>query len=126
MLHITGCDCKRFGDDGLSDMLIESAVIAAGSLPGILEGKHGTIEVSEPIKTVFEALSRLRLEVFQNWLKIKQPEFEEKNIVAKIAKVRESFQSSEVKDLISSSFYAEKHHLYKEFGKEEPGAMESF
>ena len=41
---------KRFGDAGLSDIIIESAVIAVGSLPGILEGKHGTIEVSEPIK----------------------------------------------------------------------------
>ena len=64
--------------------------------------------------------------MFQNWLKIKQPEFEEKNIVTKIAKMRESFQSSEVKDLISSSSFAEPHHLYKEFGKEEPDAMESF
>ena len=64
--------------------------------------------------------------MFQNWLKIKQPEFEEKNIVAKIAQVEESFQSSEVKDLLSSSSSAELHHLYKEFGKEEPGAMESF
>ena len=41
---------KRFGDAGLSDILIESTEISAGSLPGILEGKHGTTEVSEPIK----------------------------------------------------------------------------
>ena len=41
---------KRFGDAGLSNILIESVVIAAGSLPGIVEGKRGTTEVSEPIK----------------------------------------------------------------------------
>ena len=63
--------------------------------------------------------------MFQSWLNIKQPEFEEKNIVAKIAKVRESFQSSEVKDLISLISFAKPHHLYKEFGKKEPGATES-
>ena len=51
--------------------------------------------------------------MFQNWIKIEQPEFEEKNIVAKIARVRESFQSSEVKDLISSSSFAEPHHCIR-------------
>ena len=45
---------KRFGDAELSNIVIESAVIAAGSLPGILEGKHGTIELSEPIKLSFK------------------------------------------------------------------------
>ena len=116
---------KRFGDAGLSDILIESEVIAAGSLSGVLEGKHYNRGVRAH-KIVFEALLRLRWEVFQNWLKMKQPEFEEKNIVSKIAKVRESFLSSELKDLISSSSFAELHDLYKEFGKEEPGAMGSF
>ena len=76
-------------------------------------------------KTVFEAPLRLRWEVSQNWFNIKQPESEENNIVAKVAKVRESFQSSEVKDLISSSSFAEQDHLYNEFSKEEHGAMES-
>ena len=41
---------KGFGDAGLSDILIESAEIAAGTLPSILEGKHDTTEVSEHIK----------------------------------------------------------------------------
>ena len=31
---------KRFGDAGLSDILIEFVVIAAGSRSGILEGKQ--------------------------------------------------------------------------------------
>ena len=31
---------KRFGDAGLLDILIESEVIAEGSLSGVLEGKH--------------------------------------------------------------------------------------
>jgi hypothetical protein len=29
---------KRFGDAGLSDLLIESKVVASGSVPAVLEG----------------------------------------------------------------------------------------
>ena len=77
-------------------------------------------------KIDFEALLRLCWEVFQNWLKMKQPEFEEKDVVARIAKGRESFQSSEVKDLISSSSFAELHDFYKEFGKKNLVQWEAF
>ena len=31
---------KRFGDAGLSDILIESGVVAKGSVAGVLEGRH--------------------------------------------------------------------------------------
>lgn len=31
---------KRFGDAGLSDVLIESGVVATGSVAGVLEGRH--------------------------------------------------------------------------------------
>jgi hypothetical protein len=31
---------KRFGESGLSDLLIESRLIGSGSLNGVLEGKH--------------------------------------------------------------------------------------
>ena len=63
---------KRFDDSGLSDILIESEDIAPGSLPGVLDGKHYNRSVRAH-KIVFEALLRLRWEVFQNWLKTKTP-----------------------------------------------------
>ena len=31
---------KRFGDAGLSDILLESGVVGAGSIAGVLEGRH--------------------------------------------------------------------------------------
>lgn len=31
---------KRFGDAGLSDILIESGIVASGSVSGVLEGRH--------------------------------------------------------------------------------------
>lgn len=31
---------KRFGDAGLGDILMESGVVGAGSVPGVLEGRH--------------------------------------------------------------------------------------
>ena len=67
---------KRFGHTGLSD-LIESEVIAAGSPPDFSEGKYYN-KCVRAHKIVFEALLRLRWEVFQNWHTMKQPEFEEK------------------------------------------------
>ena len=65
--------------------------------------------------------------MFQNWLKTNHPEYEEKNIVAIIAKVRkESLQQSEVRNFLSSSSLTELHSLYKEFVRQRASAMESF
>ena len=50
---------KTFGDAGLSDILIESEVIAPRSLPGVLDGKRYNRSVRAH-KIVFEALLRLR------------------------------------------------------------------
>ena len=104
---------KRFGDAGLPDILIESEVIAPRSLPGVLDGKHYNKSVRAH-KIVFEVLLRLHWELFQDWLKTNHPEYEEKNTVAIIAKVRkESLQQSEVRNFLSSSSLTELHSLYK-------------
>ena len=39
-MSFLGCIGKHFGDAGLQDVLIESEVVATGSLNGVISGKH--------------------------------------------------------------------------------------
>ena len=61
--HISCCFLavigKRFGDAGLSDLLIESEVIGSGSISAVIEGRQYNRGVRAH-KIVMEALWRLR------------------------------------------------------------------
>ena len=69
--HITcnflGIIGKRFGDSGLSDLLIECDVVAAGSMPGVLNGHHYN-RATRAHKLAYEALWRQKWIEFGNWL----------------------------------------------------------
>lgn len=54
---------KRFNSGGLGDIMVESGVVAAGSLPSVLSGKHYN-RAARAHKLVYEALSRLRIRQF--------------------------------------------------------------
>ncbi|KAJ8042408.1 hypothetical protein HOLleu_13456 [Holothuria leucospilota] len=56
MLGVIG---KRFDDAGLRDVLIESGVIAPGSINGVMTGKHYN-RATRIFRIVYEALHRLR------------------------------------------------------------------
>jgi hypothetical protein len=58
---------KRFGDAGLSDLLIESKVVASGSVPAVLEGRQYN-RAMRAHKIVMEAFQRLQLTVFKEWM----------------------------------------------------------
>jgi hypothetical protein len=58
---------KRFGDAGLSDLLIESKVVAFGSVPAVLEGRQYN-RAMRAHKIVIEAFQRLQLTVFKEWM----------------------------------------------------------
>ena len=58
---------KRFRDAGLENILIESDVIAAGSVNGVLEGKHYNRGIRMH-KLVMEALFRIKWKNFGQWL----------------------------------------------------------
>ena len=49
---------KRFGEAGLQDLLVESGVVAAGSVQAVLDGRHYNRGIRAH-KLVWEALSRL-------------------------------------------------------------------
>ena len=57
---------KRFQDAGLRDVIIESGVIAKGSVSGVLEGRTYNRAI-RCHKLMFEALNRLALIGFNSW-----------------------------------------------------------
>ena len=55
---------KRFGDAGLSDMIIEANIVAPGSIPAVLEGrKYNRAMLAH--KIVKKALQRLKIKAFR-------------------------------------------------------------
>ena len=58
---------KRFGDGGLSDLLIEDSIVAASSMSGVLAGRQYN-RAMRAHKIVMEATQRLRLKSFKEWL----------------------------------------------------------
>ena len=58
---------KRFGEAGLQDLLVESGVVAAGSVQAVLDGRHYNHGMCAH-KLVWEALSRLRWKRFEEFL----------------------------------------------------------
>ena len=64
---------KRFGDAGLSDVLIETATVAAGSISGVLNGHHYN-RTMRAHKAVYESMLRLKWLEFGTWLE-NQTEF---------------------------------------------------
>ena len=58
---------KRFGDAGLQDIMVESGVVAAGSVDAVLGGRHYNRGVRAH-KIVWEAFSRLRWRKFEAFM----------------------------------------------------------
>ena len=67
---------KRFDGSGLQDLLVESGVVAEGSLPGAMNGKHYNRGVRVH-KLLMEALVRLQLEQFLDWYMMQEREEDE-------------------------------------------------
>ena len=64
MLAIIG---KRFGDAGLCDLLVESELVAQGSVDGVISGKHFN-RAMRAHKALAEALETMRCQEFEVWM----------------------------------------------------------
>ena len=54
---------KRFGEAGLKDIVIESGIVAEGSINGVLSGHHYNRSINT-MKVMYEAMERLRISSF--------------------------------------------------------------
>ena len=66
---------KRFADAGLKDIIVESALVGEDSAQQVLKGKHYNNAMRVHMY-VAEAITRIRLDAFEDWLK-KTNKFEE-------------------------------------------------
>jgi len=62
--------CSRFGDGGYRDLLVQSEVIAEGSVDRVLTGKMYNRSV-RAVKLTFEALNRILIDMFEQELDAK-------------------------------------------------------
>ncbi|PIK39062.1 hypothetical protein BSL78_24089 [Apostichopus japonicus] len=89
------CIGSRFGDAGLRDLLIESNIVAQGSINGVLNGHHYNRSVRTH-KLAADALSRLRWLAFLDTLNDQQRE----EIRMVLADLHESYLSNTILDFV--------------------------
>ena len=58
---------KRIGFAGLREIIVEADLNGPGSVEAVLRGKHYN-RALRVMKTVYEALMRLKVEAFENWM----------------------------------------------------------
>ena len=58
---------KRFGSAGLREIIVEANLTGSGSVEAVLNRKNYN-RALRVMKTVYEALMRLKVEAFENWM----------------------------------------------------------
>ena len=97
-----GCIGKRFGDAGLQDVLIESEVVATGSMNGVISGKHYSRAVRSN-KLMSDALHRMRLQAFLHSL-MEEAANKVKQVMADL---QQSFPSPQYFEILNSDKFEE-------------------
>ena len=75
---------KRFGSAELRDIIVETDLTVPGSAEAVLRGKHYN-RALRVMKTVYEALMRLKFEPLENWMHANR----KYDVVAKFLESRE-------------------------------------
>ena len=104
------CIGKRFGDAGLQDVLIESGVVASGSVTGVLNGHHYNRSIRS-LKLFCEALQKLR---WQSFLKTLTKEENEKALKL-VHDMQTTFPEKEYDEICQSIEYRELLTKYLKF-----------
>ena len=104
------CIGKRFGDAGLQDVLIESGVVASGSVTGVLNGHHYNRSIRS-LKLFCEALQKLR---WQSFLKTLTKEENEKALEL-VHDMQTNFPEKKYDEICQSNKYRELLTKYHKF-----------
>ena len=91
---------KQFKCSGFEDILIESDIVASGSIKGVIEGQHYSRAVRAH-KIVCEAFWRLKWESFGNWLTLREdPVVNDMNLVEAMKHIRSQPCKATLDDLM--------------------------
>ncbi|KAK3728046.1 hypothetical protein QZH41_015787, partial [Actinostola sp. cb2023] len=107
---------KRFGDGGLKDILIESQIVAEGSINGVIDGKQYNRSVRAH-KYVYEALMRLAWGEFMKWLENSDPELliAVKLLLEKVSAMASDLKQEAFDDLLQSPLLTQVMTMWSEF-----------
>ena len=105
---------KRFGDAGLHDLLLESGVLASGSINGVLVGKHFNRGLCVH-KLVMEAMERLRLQQFGEWCAANNVDVDFEGIGTHVLELRSNCTKQNLETLMSSKAYQQLFDLYNDY-----------
>lgn len=90
-----GCIGKRFRNRGLQDLLVESEVLATGSVNGVMKGKHNRAVTMH--KLMAKAMQQMRLKVYMESL----PEDEAASVEHLMADLKKAFPTSKFHDMMA-------------------------
>lgn len=117
-MSFLACLGKRFRDAGLQDILIESEIVATGSVNGVLTGKHYNRAVRSH-KLMSDALQRMRLETYLHSL----AEDDANKVEQLIKELQEAFPFPAYYDIINSERFIEfelSFHKFLETNRNKP------
>ncbi|PIK44379.1 hypothetical protein BSL78_18773 [Apostichopus japonicus] len=104
------CIGKRYKDAGLSDILIESGVIALGSINGVMNGHHYNRSMRAH-KLMHDALRNLQWEAYIESV----PEQERLTINDILTKLKSGFHKKEVSSIVSSNDFQSVVSSFQDF-----------
>lgn len=107
---------KRFAGSGLRDLMLESGVVAEGSLQGVLSGKHYNRSIRVH-KLVMEAMCRLQLEQFGEWLNIQNVRVDLNALQQLLIQLRQQCDHEAFSALRHSESFTQLRDLYSNYCK---------
>jgi hypothetical protein len=105
---------QRFGSAGLRDVLIESDVLANGSVDSTLDGRHYNRGIRAHKLTV-EGFGRLRWAAFLQWNDAQVPKVDMESLTGAVGKVRHNLCKDALQVLLSSDIFMFAEQRFNEF-----------
>ena len=132
--HITcnflGVLGKRYGDAGLSDLMIECLAVASGSMSGVLSG-HRYNRAVRAHKIMYEALMRAQWDEFGSWLELNPDilnltDIDIMPLKTLLVKMRNDLQPTDFANLVSGSHLTKLSIALVAFQNSDRGPMAKF
>lgn len=118
---------KRFGDAGLTDIIVEASIIANGSLAGVSSGKHYNRSI-RCLKLVYEAMARLQWVEFGKYVNENDDDIDiDLDLIqAKVLQLRDDLDITDFQQFSDSETVRKLNELLHLFRDTDGGPMRKF
>ena len=114
IMMLLGVAGTRFGDAGFRDVIIQSSVVAEGSIEGVLSGKMYNRSIYAH-KVFYEALQRILVPMFKEWYESNGSDNDLSNVSDDIQDLHESLCQNEFDTVMFSKQMISVHKEYNKF-----------